>query len=107
VNRSLDLLSFELERFDVSLSLALGTSRRKMEHQMGKIGRKTAAQILKRDDQAIRDAGMLSGLVFPEKHLQERLYSILPFLATFGPGLIAEIESAIRVDCPDHQFMIV
>jgi hypothetical protein len=60
-----------------------------------------------RDGQATRDAHLLSGLIFPEKHLQERLYSILPFLAKFGPGLIGEIESAVRIDCPDHQFMIV
>ena len=41
------------------------------------------------------------------KHLQERLYSIIPFLAKFGPGLIGEIASAVRTDCPDHQFMTV
>ena len=107
VRRSLDTLSAELQRFDISLAGALATSRRKIEHQMSKIERKSAAQILMRDEQAVRDAHLLSGLVFPEKHLQERFYSIVPFLAKFGPGLIGEIESAVRIDCPDHQFMIV
>lgn len=107
VAATLDALSGDLSRFDISLASALDTSRRKIEHQVSKIASKTAAQIFMRDEQATRDAHSLSGLIFPEKHLQERLYSILPFLAKFGPGLIGEIESAVRIDCPDHQFMVV
>jgi bacillithiol biosynthesis cysteine-adding enzyme BshC len=104
---ALDGLSENLHQFDVSLAEALRTSRRKIEYQLGKIERKTASQIMARDEQAIRDAASLSGLVFPETHLQERLYSILPFIAKFGPGLIEEVYQAVKIDCPDHQFAIV
>jgi len=67
---------------------------------VAKIARKAATQIMVRDEQAVRDAKLLHGLVFPEKHLQERLYSIIPFLAKFGPGLMDEIYSAVRIECP-------
>ncbi len=107
VASALDSLSADLGRFDVSLNGALSTSRRKIEYQIGKIGRKTASQIMARDVQAAADAKSLSGLVFPEKHLQERLYSILPFLAKFGPGLIGEIYDHLHVENPDHQMLIV
>jgi hypothetical protein len=60
-----------------------------------------------RDAQAAADAKSLSGLVFPEKHLQERLYSIVPFLAKFGPGLIAEIYEQVDIGNPDHRLLIV
>ena len=93
--------------FDITLAGALGTSRRKIEYQVGKIARKTATQIMARDEQAVRDARSLNGLVFPEKHLQERLYSIVPFIAKFGPGLVDELYSAVRIECPDHQFLVV
>ena len=83
---ALDALKGDLDQFDVTLAGALETSRRKIEYQVGKIARKTATQIMARDEQAIRDARSLNGLVFPEKHLQERLYSIVPFIAKFGPG---------------------
>jgi bacillithiol biosynthesis cysteine-adding enzyme BshC len=105
--KTLDALKGDLDQFDPTLASALETSRRKIEYQVGKIARKTAAQIMARDEQAIRDARSLNGLVFPEKHLQERFYSIVPFLAEFGPGLIDEIYSAVRVECPDHQFVVV
>jgi len=106
-NQSLDALSTELRGFDVTLAAALETGRRKIEYQVGKISRKTANQIMVRDEQATRDALSLGGLVFPEKHLQERLYSIVPFIAKFGPGLIDELYGAVQIECPDHQFAVV
>jgi uncharacterized protein YllA (UPF0747 family) len=104
---ALDLLSGDLRHFDVSLAAALDTSRRKIEYQVGKIARKTATQIMARDEHATRDARSLNGFIFPEKHLQERLYSIVPFIAKFGPGLVDELYSAVRMECPDHQFLVV
>lgn len=104
---SLDGLSADLSGFDVSLAAALEGSRRKIEYQVGKICRKTAKQIMVRDEQASRTAESLSGLAFPEKHLQERFYSIIPFIAKFGPGLIDDLYAAIQVECPDHQFAVV
>jgi bacillithiol biosynthesis cysteine-adding enzyme BshC len=107
LNIFLDKLKDDLDRFDPSLASALSTSRRKIEYQVGKIERKTASQIMSRDEQAIHDARSLNGLVFPERHLQERLYSIIPFIAKFGPGIVDEIYDAVRVECPDHQFAVV
>jgi bacillithiol synthase len=104
---ALDALSSDLRHFDITLANALDTSRRKIEYQVGKISRKTASQIMARDQQAVRDARSLNGLVFPEKHLQERLYSIIPFIAKFGPGLVDELYGAVRLECPDHQFVTV
>jgi len=104
---ALDALRGDLDQFDVTLAAALATNRRKIEYQVGKIARKTATQIMARDEQAIRDARSLNGLVFPEKHLQERVYSIVPFIAKFGPGLVDELYSAVRIECPDHQFVVV
>jgi bacillithiol biosynthesis cysteine-adding enzyme BshC len=107
VSSALDLLRGDLDHFDVTLAGALGTSRRKIEYQVGKIAHKTANRIMARDEQATRDARSLNGLAFPEKHLQERFYSIVPFLAKFGPGLVEELYSAVKIECPDHQFVVV
>jgi uncharacterized protein YllA (UPF0747 family) len=107
VSQVLDLLSDDLQRFDVSLAAALESSRRKIEYQVGKIARKTAAQMLAKDQQASRDAESLHGLVFPENHLQERLYSFIPLIAKFGPDLVEKVYEQVRVECPDHQFAVV
>jgi len=62
---------------------------------------------LRRDQQATADASSLYGLIYPERTLQERLYSILPLLAKHGPELIDTIYGVIELDCPDHRLMTV
>ena len=68
--------------------------------------RKTGREAMRRDEYAARDAASLYGLIYPERHLQERLYSILPFLARHGLDLTARIHEAIELDCPDHRILV-
>ena len=42
---------------------------------------------------------------FPHRHLQERFYSILPFLAAEGPGLVHILLDNVSLDCPDHRVL--
>jgi hypothetical protein len=50
----------------------------------------------------------MAGLIFPDKHLQERYYSILPFLARHGVGdLMDTLYEHLRLECPDHQVLVV
>jgi uncharacterized protein YllA (UPF0747 family) len=93
--------------FDATLVTALDRSTRKIRYQIEKIERKAGREALARDARAVRDAASLYGLIYPERHLQERLYSILPFLAKHGPDLIASIYEGIRLDCPDHRMLVV
>lgn len=106
-NGAIGRLSEELERFDPTLAKAAARSRRKMEHQVHKIERKVARQILLRDEISTRNAASLSGLLYPHKHLQERLYSILPLLAEHGPDFGARMYEHVQLDCPDHQMVTV
>jgi bacillithiol biosynthesis cysteine-adding enzyme BshC len=104
---SLDRLKAQLTAFDSTLAKALNRSRRKIEYQLEKIERKIARQTLLRDQRATRDAAALANLIYPHKHLQERLYSILPFLAKHGPGLVDTIYENVHTDCPDHKFLTI
>lgn len=105
--RLLDGLRRETLEFDPTLAKALDKSKAKLAYQLEKMERKVAAETLRRDSQARRDAESLSTLLYPEKHLQERYYSILPFLAEHGPGLLDELYNNIHLDCPDHKIGII
>ena len=98
-------LSQELLHFDPTLAKAAERGRRKMEYQVQKIERKVARQILQRDEMACKHASSLNGLLYPHKHLQERLYSILPLLAEHGPDFAAQMYPHVELDCPDHQLV--
>lgn len=100
-------LRAELARFDPTLLAAADRSLRKVQYQFEKLERKTGREALRRDERAARDAASIYGLIYPERHLQERLYSFLPFLAKHGPDLTERIYAEIQLDCPDHRLMVV
>lgn len=94
-----------LAQFDPTLAAALQNSRRKILYQVSKIERKTSRETLRRNDRAAADASYLYNLVYPHKHMQERFYSVLPFLARHGEGLIERLYENVRLECPDHQVL--
>ena len=104
---SLQKLRDDLVSFDATLATAADKSRSKILYQLSKIERKTAREALRRNRRAGEEASYMSGLVFPEKHLQERLYSILPFLAKHGPSLVDTLYEQVHLDCPDHKLLLV
>jgi bacillithiol synthase len=107
VETTVSRLTTELAAFDPTLARAAATSGRKIRHQLTKLQAKTGRETMRRSDRALRDASSLYGLLYPERHLQERLYSMLPFLAKHGLELIDQVYGAIEIECPDHRLIVV
>ena len=107
VTGAVERMRAELAAFDPTLANALDRSAKKVAYQMAKMERKTGREIMRRDEFAARDAASLGGLVFPERHLQERLYSILPFLAKHGLDLVDSVYGGIELECSDHRVMVL
>ncbi len=104
---SLDKLRADLSGFDPTLATALDKSRAKMLYQLSKIEAKTARRALAQDQRAQTEAAYLYSLLYPNKHLQERVYTILPFLAKHGLDLIDRVHDELHLDCPDHLILSV
>jgi bacillithiol synthase len=92
-----------LSTFDPSLMAALHKSAAKIRYQLEKVARKTEAETFRRDQQAMRASSRLANAIYPHQHLQERMYTILPFVAQHGPDLISRLYKAAQLDCPDHM----
>jgi bacillithiol synthase len=108
VSESVERLRKDLIGFDATLAAALNKSSAKILYQLSKIEHKTAREALKRNERALADTSYMCGLIFPDKHLQERYYSILPFLAKHGMGdLMDVLYQHVRLECPDHQVLVV
>jgi bacillithiol biosynthesis cysteine-adding enzyme BshC len=105
--QSLDKLQTHVTQFDPTLAAALERSRAKILFQLAKMEGKAEREALRRDERASADARYLVHLIYPEKHLQERFYSILPFVAKHGPELLDTIYEQVSLDCPDHKLLIV
>jgi uncharacterized protein YllA (UPF0747 family) len=107
VDGAVESLKGDLLAFDPTLAKALERSAQKVRHQFAKIDGKVGREAMRRDERGRHDAASLYGLIFPERHLQERLYSFLPFLAKHGMDLTDRIYDSVELDCPDHRLMIV
>ncbi len=104
---SVDRLRDELVGFDPTLAAALDKSRAKILYQLEKTRRKIEHELLRRDQRAGSDATYLANLLFPQRHLQERFYSILPFVAEHGLDLIDRLHDAAAIECADHRVLAI
>ena len=96
-----------LRGFDPTLAEAMARSKAKMVYQVSKNRRKTAREALRREQRVTDGAEHLSGLLFPDSHIQERYYSLLPFLAKHGMDLVDRVHESIQTNCPDHILLQV
>jgi bacillithiol synthase len=103
----LDRLHAEVKAFDPTLGDALAKSRAKMLYQLTKASSKVARESMRRDKQALEDASYLYNGLYPHKHLQERLYTILPFLARHGLDFVDVLFEHVQTECPDHILLTV
>jgi bacillithiol biosynthesis cysteine-adding enzyme BshC len=104
---SLAKLRSQLTQFDPTLASALDKSEAKMVYQLDKTRRKIEREALRRDERAASDAEYLGNLLFPHRHMQERFYSILPFVAWHGVDLVDRLYDAAQLDCPDHRVLSI
>ena len=99
---SLQELKANVSKFDATLISALDKGMSKMLYQVDKLAQKTANETLRRDGRAGKDAEYIMNLVYPERRLQERFYSIVPFLAKVGMDLPRQLMEQAHLNCPDH-----
>ena len=98
----LDSLQSSVAAFDPTLGAAAAKSRQKILYQLSKMEGKVARESLRRDQRAAEDACYIFRSLFPQKHLQERFYGILPFLARHGFDLLDTLYDNVHLECPDH-----
>ena len=103
VSQSMAQLQGSLLQFDPTLEAATRKSTAKINYQFAKLERKIARETMRRDERASKDADYLLNLIYPQRHLQERFYSILPFLAKHGLDLPRQLLTQIQLSCPDHM----
>jgi bacillithiol biosynthesis cysteine-adding enzyme BshC len=103
IKTQLDEVRSELSRFDPTLEKAAEKSSAKIAYQIEKLSQKAARETLRRDQRASKDADYLINTVYPHRHLQERFYSIVPFLAKYGWDLPQRLFENIQLTCPHHM----
>jgi bacillithiol synthase len=107
VSKGLAGLQENLRKFDPTLEAASKKSGAKILYQLRRLAAKTARETLRRDERSVWAANYLTDLVYPQRHLQERFYSIVPFLAKYGLDLPERLYELTQISCPDHMLRTV
>ncbi len=107
IDRSLDGVGDALRGFDPTLADAFRTSRRKIRYQLDKTAAKVGRESLRRNATAGHHADTLARWLHPGGQSQERVYSVMSFVARFGPAFPSEVLAAIEPGCGDHRLLEV
>jgi bacillithiol synthase len=107
VNQTLSALGAKLEHFDPTLARALENSRSKINYQFSKNHSKIVLEMLRKNEQAQRQAAHISHRLAPHGHLQERHYSLLALLSDYGLDFIPTILDNIHAGCHDHHILLL
>ena len=105
IGKSLGKIGTDLSDFDPTLAASFEVSQRKIEYQLEKVAAKVSREALRRDATARRHAGLIADWIYPRGNLQERVYSVLPFVAKFGDGFVDRVQAAIRPGEDEHAVL--
>ncbi len=103
ISNAISTLEGRLQSFDPTLEAAAKKSGAKMLYQLRHLSGKTARETLRRDERSAREANYLINLTYPHRRLQERFYSIVPFLAKHGLDLLQRLFEMTQITCQDHM----
>src|SRR6202012_1723308 len=93
IDATLTELGAEIQKLDATLAGAVETTREKMSFQLNKLREKTGRALDERAGLIAEHSDFLENLLYPERVLQSRDLSFLPFLAQWGPAGLEELKS--------------
>src|SRR5580704_10931269 len=93
IDSTLTELGAEIQKLDATLAGAVETTREKMSFQLNKLREKTGRALDERAGLIAEHSDFLENLLYPERVLQSRELSFLPFLAQWGPAGLEELKN--------------
>jgi uncharacterized protein YllA (UPF0747 family) len=78
-----------------------------MNQQLNFLEKKVRQAATKRNDIAVQQLHKAVDNLFPNRHLQERVFNIVPYLIKYGAAFIDQLDQAIAIDIVDHQYLVL
>ena len=91
--------------FDASLEKTVDMSLGKMNQQLEFLRKKVLKTAKQRDAIITQQLSKAMHNLYPNNHLQERVFNITPLLMKYGYGLMEQLYQAIDIDSYDHQII--
>lgn len=116
LGRALSLVSSHLEQdfepliretaaFEPTLKESAHLARGKMARQLQFLEKKIVQAATRRNDIAVQQLRKAGDSLYPNGHLQERVFNIVPYLLKYGPAFMDQLDRAVGMDEYDHQII--
>lgn len=103
VSGELEALRGELQTMDPTLIDAARTAGEKIGYQLEQFEGRLSRSLSRRSEELRRHAQFLSGHLYPDGNLQERLLCAAAVAPGENGALAAQLLDRLALDCPDHQ----
>ena len=118
VGRALNLTASHLEQdfeslvrdiaaFEPTLKESAHLARGKMDQQLRFLEKKIVRAAKKRNNIEVGQIRKAGDYLYPNGHLQERVFNIVPYLLKYGPAFVDKLDEAIDLDAHDHQMLTI
>jgi bacillithiol biosynthesis cysteine-adding enzyme BshC len=107
LERDYAALKPEILAFDSGLAESVDLAKGKMNQQLNFLEKKVRQAATKRNDIAVQQLHKAVDNLFPNRHLQERVFNIVPYLIKYGAAFIDQLDQAIAIDVVDHQYLVL
>jgi uncharacterized protein YllA (UPF0747 family) len=98
IESTLAKLGTEIEKLDASLAGAVEKTQSKMSFQLDSLRRKVARALDEKAGLISAKVEFLENLLYPNKVLQSRELSLLPFLAQWGAAGMKELHDLVSIN---------
>ena len=105
LNRDLEAVSREATAMDGSLGQTADGVHRKIQHQLNLLESKVVQAAKRKQEVVGRKLTKLENTLCPNRHLQERVFNVTPFLMKYGFSWLDELYEAVDLTHFDHQIL--
>ncbi len=105
LERDFESLKREITAFDCTLEDSADLAKGKIDQPLKFLEKKLLQAAKKHNEIAVRQLLNAINNLFPNQHLQERAFNIVPFLIKYGYGLMDRFDRAIDIEEHDHQLV--
>jgi bacillithiol synthase len=95
----------EIAAFEPTLKDSAHLAQGKMKQQWQFLEKKIVQAATKQNDIAVQQLRKAGDQLYPNGHLQERVFTIAPYLLKYGPSFLDTLDGAIDLDAHDHQLL--
>jgi len=97
----------EIAAFEPTLKESAHLAQGKMKQQWLFLEKKILQAAKKQNEIAVRQIRKAADSLYPHGHLQERVFTIVPYLLKYGPAFVDTLDAAIDLDTLDNQILTI